>query len=197
METDLFHDGEKAGAAFYVTTEELRLIFGVSKMAISNFIKAGMPKHSHNKFDLAISVQWRVNEVMKKTKPTANSETDERRALIVAQTARQRLETAKLRADLIERATVERIFHEFGSIVASSLDSIGPRLAQQVAAMTNTTEIAELLTHEHRSIRIPIASKLRGLAAGYRPVGDDSGDRGAATQPDGGPVGGELQDPAA
>lgn len=196
MDRDLFHDGTGARQNLYVTGAELAEIFGVSTMAVTKWVQAGMPKESRSRYNLAECVQWKLRELTDKAGPANKDTSDERTELVKAQTRKLELESAKLSGDLVAVDTVRRVVNQVAVIASSQLDGLAARVAGTVAELNEPATIQQVIFDECRSIRASIADSIRDYATADAVAGS-GGHRRATTKKKRGAVGRRKPDTAA
>lgn len=173
-----------------VNAGELARIFGVSRKWVHELTKLGLPR-AGRLYDVAAAVQWHTARITERSSDEPQDIMEARRLLYIEQAAKCRLESDRLRGTVVSLDEARATLMEIGSIVASQLDSVAPRLAGLVAGETDQKHIQALLFEEHRSIRESIAEAIMGFER-------DSGfDHPASPDEDGGPVGGHQADPPA
>lgn len=182
MQRDIFNEGGEVAQRLIVATVELAGVFGVSQMAISKWKKAGMPQISRGRFDLGECVRWRMGSLMDKAKTAqATDNSDERTQLVIAQTQRAKLETDKLRGELISRNVAESLVFGLASIFASELDALVPRAVPRLLERPERDPMSDVLIDECRHIRESLAGQIRQGLDGV-PVDTDGADPTAATK---------------
>jgi phage terminase Nu1 subunit (DNA packaging protein) len=146
---------------FVCGAEEIGLLLGVSERQVRNYAKEGMPQVARGKFDSIACVRWKIAQIAEESTPTGDlSPRDE---LAIAQRRKVELETAQLRATLLPRDLVTRAMNQVAALVAAQLDSLAPRLAGELADMSDPAEIQAALLREARTTRASIAQAMREL----------------------------------
>lgn len=165
MDRELFSEEGQAHQRLIVNAAELGDVFGVTATALSKWVKEGMPKWAHGRYELGACVRWRMDTLSTRlAQSTRTDNSDERTELIIAQTRRAELETARLRDELIDAQRVQGVLIELASLIATQLDAIGPRVAEAAALETSPAIIEELVIRESRELRNQIAETVRRFA---------------------------------
>lgn len=172
-----------------VNAGELGRILGVSRKWIYNLTERGLPREGRL-YDVAVCVQWYIASITERANDEPEDIMEARKRLYVAQTTKTQLEADRLKGRLVDLAEAEGLLLKIGSIVASQLDAVAPRLANLVAHETDQKTIQSLLFDEHRDIRQAIADAIMGLPS------SGGGDHQPTTEEDSGPVGGSEALPA-
>jgi len=141
-------------------------IFGVSEKSIRNWVAAGLPQVGHGKYDLRACVQWKLDQVTAEIAgDELGSATDSaRRELYIAQRHKIELEIAERRRELLPASLVDHTLAAVASVAASQLDSLGPRMAGELADSDDPAFIQGRLITECRAIRSSIAEQMRQMA---------------------------------
>ncbi len=117
----------------HVSTAELSRITGYSEMHLSRLAHEGMPKEGRGLYDLERAIKWLLTR--RDATATANIQ-DVKKQLIQEQIESQKLENAKSRGELLALEDVQHMLNAAGVIVASQLDGLAPRVAHELAAIT-------------------------------------------------------------
>jgi phage terminase Nu1 subunit (DNA packaging protein) len=169
-------------------------IFGVSRMTITDWCRAGMPKLGYGSYDVAACVQWRVAQIQQRAHTTAEV-LDGRAELIRAQTERYQLENARLRGTLIDAAYVRATVQSMCATIATMLDALAPRATPELLQCTDAGAIQELLFRECRAVRDLIADQVRSIGVALD-RDERGGDRAPTTRAKRERMGGRVSDPA-
>ena len=162
-----------------VNAGELARIFGVSRKWIYQLEQKGMPR-AGRLFEVAHCVQWYLAELKGIDSDIEPEDlTKARLALYNAQSEKTRLETARLRGELVSLEEAKAVLFEVASVVATQHDGLAARLAGLVVGESDVKRIQTLLFNEFRELRGSIASAVARLA----PAG--GGDDPAAAESDG------------
>lgn len=124
---------------------------------VAKYVDDGMPKLARGKFDLAKCVQWRVAHVEEAASERIKSNSDKARINEI-NTEMKEIELATMKGEMIEADLVNQFMQELASLVATSLDAIGPRLSQDLTGIDDAFTIQETITVETRSVRQTIAT---------------------------------------
>lgn len=172
----------------YISAPALAELFGVSPDMVRRYVNDyGMPRVSNGKYLLGVCVQWYINRLrMAVAGGDSNDVAQEKLKLIRAQRHRYEIENKKKRGELIDHNTVAGVLNNMGTIVASQLDGMAPRLSSIVAGMDDPGEVQQVLFNECRTIRDNTAAATLDLAATY----DDGQYHTTATGTGRGQVGG-------
>lgn len=146
---------------FVVSVADIAAIFGVADRTIQRLVKDGLPQIGHGKYDIRQCVQWQFGQI--RSENAARGDMTPRDELAVAQRAKVELETAQLRGTLLPRDLVARAMNQVAALVASQLDGMAPRLAGELADMTEPQQIQSTLLREARAVRGAIAQAMREL----------------------------------
>lgn len=140
---------------------QLAEVFGITQQQVRNLVKNGMPQAGPGLYDSRVCFPWRVNQLLENVASTGGD--SPRDALAIAQRAKIELETAQLRGTLLPRDLVNRAMNQVAALVASQLDGLAPRLAGELADMSDPQQIQATLLREARSVRGAIAQAMREL----------------------------------
>ena len=151
-------------------------------MAVTHWTRAGMPKTAHGKYPLRECVQWRLKQLEVRQKGGSRGE------LVATQIERQRIEIAKLRGTLIDADTLGRVLNETAVIYSTHLDGLGPRVAAELAELTDQAAIQAVIFREARAIRAAVAAAI-ATYADREAVADVQSDQQAPAEPVRRPVG--------
>jgi len=125
-----------------VSCGTLEAIFHVSQQMISEYVKAGMPRPDHGKYDLEACVMWWVDRqraaMDKKLSELGREEQETRLKRIQAE--KQELIVAQMRGEIVR---VDEVNDEYGRVVAaarSRMLSMSSKLAPAVIACTSAID---------------------------------------------------------
>lgn len=142
-----------------VTTAELGMFLDVHPDTVSRWAKQeGMPKVRHGWFNLREAVQWYTRTLLTK---------GDRDALIKEQTERTRLQNQMTRREIVTAQEHSHLAGTLASMMANSLDGLGPRLANQLSSEADPRRITEIITDECRHIRARLAATVKDHADQY------------------------------
>ncbi len=156
MTVDLFEPS--SGYTADVTAENLGDLFGVSRITIYNYVKAGMPQKARNAFDLRACVRWMLERASAPASPT---EETARAQLNNRQREKVEIELGVLRGELVRREEVREVLHAVGAIIASQLDALGPRVAPFATTWATPAAAQAAILEETNAIRSSVAQALR------------------------------------
>ncbi len=156
----------------HVSTAELSRITGYSEMHLSRLAHEGMPKEGRGLYDLERAIKWLLTR--RDATATANIQ-DVKKQLIQEQIESQKLENAKSRGELLALEDVQHMLNAAGVIVASQLDGLAPRVAHELAAITQipAPTVQEVVFRECRAIRESIATEWDAYPGPDAGGGDD------------------------
>lgn len=152
---------KKTDARFVVPVTDIAAIFGVADRTIQRLVKEGLPQIGHGKYDVRQCVQWQFGQL--RSEAATREGLNPRDELAIAQKERVGLEIAQLRGTLIPRDLVSRAMNQVAALVSSQLDGLAPRLAGELADMTDPQQIQATLLREARTTRTAIAQAMREL----------------------------------
>jgi phage terminase Nu1 subunit (DNA packaging protein) len=182
MQGDLLGGAQK----HVVSTAELCDLFDVSKVAVHHWRKAGMPAMSRDRYDLGQVIRWWRARYDERRPGKELEDDDERRALIIAQTRKYEVETARLEAVLIPRDEVMHMMSTLAALVASTMEGAPARLAAEMAELRgDVPSIRDALLKEFRALREQIARQVDAYAdAPTEPADTQDGGVDTETAPD-------------
>lgn len=161
-----------------VGPDELAALFNVSVSMVHKYVKNyGMPKAGRGSFNVRECIRWYIeylNVNAGEDQHGGNEDRSNSRKLYIdAQTERTQLEISERKGLLIPRDQVAHVLHSLAVIVSTQLDGLAPRVAGEVANMTDPGEIQEVIFDECRSVRANIADQIREFSSGNRAVTSD------------------------
>lgn len=144
--------------------DALAHLLGITSRQVQRLAKAGiLPRSARGSYDLAAGVQaW--GAYLSQGKATAELGS-ERRRLIAAQAYRAEVENRRIDGELLLREDVTIVVSAAMATVATALDALGGRLANELAAESDPGVIRQKLLAETRRIRTQASDQLRNLAA--------------------------------
>lgn len=176
-----------------VSIPELAQLFRVSDSAVMKMAReGGMPKAARGRYPLMACVHWRLDQIMSAQEEDSSDVTEARKKLYDTQRAKHELEMAELRKELLVAEEVATVLRGLMAIVATQLDGLGPRVAYQVAGLTDPAKISKVILSECRHIRRAAAEQVQAFAGDL----DGGEDAGAAARPKRRRVGRRAPDPA-
>lgn len=171
-----------------ISVSEVAELFEIDRDTVTRQVREqGLPKSGHGSYPAWAVIKWYVSRL--KTGAKGNDSGlmgEERRKLIVAQRKHKELEAAQLRGELVPIEEVKTVIQEMGTILASQLDGLAPRMASRLSNETDPAVIQRMIFDECRGIRM---ASSRALEA-YAGRGSSGEDPGAATEEERGGVGG-------
>jgi phage terminase Nu1 subunit (DNA packaging protein) len=164
-ETAFTFSNIKVDQIMIVTRQTLSECLNISTNRVSQLVRDGMPKEARGKYDLAECVRWYLGFKLKSGPHSTANVNEARQALYEAQTEKVALETARIRKETVAADQYMIDLNQMAVLFSSGLDSIGGRLASQLAGMTDPAEIAAHLTHETNAIRESVADAIAMYAS--------------------------------
>lgn len=169
-------------------------IIGKSERWVTTLQQEGMPVESARKkgvavkIDTTVALAWLIDrEVAKATGGGTGSREQEELRLIAWRANKTEVETRLLRGELASLDEMRAAVAAAMTVMATTLDGLGGRLAGQLATMDSPAEIRDLLLDECRRIRLAAHERLANFG-----VDPDSGtNTQAAAEADRLEVGGE------
>lgn len=163
-----------------MSVNQIADILGVTRRTINRMVTAGMPQAGHGKYDMRACVQWKLDQVAgAAAEEGVDGATDSaRRELYIAQRHKIELEIAERRRELLPAALVDHTMASVASVAASQLDSLGPRMAGELADSDDPAWIQSRLLLECRAIRQSIAEQIRQMSDAIAEQEIDDGDDG-------------------
>lgn len=148
------------------SAEALAHLLGLTARQVQRLAKDGViSRTAHGRYDLPAAVQaWGAYVAHGKASAELGAE---RRRLTAAQAYRVEIENKRLDGLLLDADDVGAALNEAMTIVATGMDSLGGRVAAELAVMTDTAAIRQLLLKETRRIRTSAADKLQHLAESH------------------------------
>lgn len=155
-------------------------LFNLTERRVQQLAKDGIiPKAERGKYDLVGCVRGYIKYLQDLAfgREVASFDTHKESArLKKAQADHKQFQVEIIKGEWIPREEVQDLFNEVAVIYGSSLDAIGGRQANELAAITNPAEIRQILFAESRQIRESTAEKLIRYA-------ESIGDRGGEVSP--------------
>lgn len=167
-------------------------LFNLTPRRVQQLAKDGViPRAGRGEYPLLASVRGYV-DFLQKAAAGQNRKTfdkGERERLASEQADKVAIENATKRGELVRREDVEQVVTEMVALLASQLDGVAGRVANEVAATNEPSRAREIILREHRRIRTAYADGLAELAQSARDAGSDGEPDGAAAGSDAGSVG--------
>lgn len=159
-------------------------ILGLSERQVTNLANDGvLPQSSKGKYDLVAAVQAYVHYVARGKVHT--QVVDARTRLTEAQARNAEIEAERRAGQLLDREDVQTVLNEAMTIIATGMDGLGGRLANELAGDSDPASIRQKLLSETRRIRASAADKFARLGA----IGDGGRHPAPAAGKKSGPVG--------
>lgn len=137
---------------------ELAGLLRVTKQAVNAMVNNGMPKLRRNVYDARDCVQWLMER--KSGEKLEGSLSEARQRLYEAQTEKSHLDSLILKKTLIPASEAHHLVANTVQEVVAALESLGPRIASDVAALEDVAVIEDLIDREIRSIRSDVAERI-------------------------------------
>ena len=142
---------------------DLANLLGITTQRIHQLKAEGLPVAGRGRYPLADSVQWIINYW--KTKGGKNNSLDgHRKRLLTAQAKKAEIDNELNLKQLIPAELIASTLNQVGVIIASQLDGLAPRLANELTNQDDPAYIKKVINDETRQIRISIANLFDDLA---------------------------------
>jgi len=146
-----------------IATVDLAMIFGLTTQRITQLTAEGLPKIARGRFPLVEAVQWYIN-YWKTKKIGGGSEIDTLKSDLLRQQIKKAQTANDVEArELIPAHEIETTLNSIAVIIASRLDSIAPRLANELTNQDDPAQVKAILENETRQIRITISNEFENL----------------------------------
>ena len=146
-----------------IATVDLAMLFGLTTQRITQLSAEGLPKIARGRFPLVDAVKWYIN-YWKTKKLGGGSEIDSLKGDLLKQQIRkaQTANDAESRL-LIPAHEIQSTLNAIAVIISSRLDSIAPRLANELTNQDDPALVKSILENETRQIRIAISNEFNNL----------------------------------
>jgi len=142
--------------------------FDLTPAAIYKMAKEGMPRSKRGKYNLGECTRWYLDKWRAKVEGgEALDIHEERKALIIEQRRRAKLEADKMERTQIPVTEVADDFMAMAGAFVSHLNALPGRHANELASAEDPAEVRQLLLAECRAIRSEIAKQVRKYAEGF------------------------------
>ncbi len=139
-------------------------MIGVTRQTLTEWAKEpGFPKRKQQGYDVKEVVRW-VRENKPLASPVAASKSEADLRLQNARADRAELEAALYAGEVIAASEVRNMFLSVAGVYAQMLDSVGARIADELARETDPAVIRHRIFVETRQIRTQTARKLEDYA---------------------------------
>ncbi len=165
-----------------INREELARLLDIKFNRISQLCREGLPKLGHGTYPLVACVQWRITYWRNKKNPEIDTH---RKRLLTAQAKKAEIDNDIRTRDLIPVELIASTLNQVATTVASQLDAIAPRMANELTNQNDPAFIKQALQNETNQIRTAIAELIHDLAD----IEDVRADSETAADQDGEPVG--------
>lgn len=161
-----------------VNGKELAEIFGVTDRAITLWLRNGLPpltetkRGKANSYNTAQAIKWKINAEIQKILPgSAKAAILDRNAedarLKKHQADKAEVDAQKARQEVAAIDDVQDILNRVAVIYGTQIDAISGRLANDLATITDPSEIRARIFEEGRRIRNETADALQEFALGF------------------------------
>lgn len=147
-----------------VNNEQLAWILGVTRQRVTQLKKDGLPMIARGTYPLDGAVQWVVKYWKQKNLNAGQAMDSHRKRLLTAQALKAEIDNDVRLKQLIPSDIIASTLNQVGTILASQLDGLAPRLASELTNQTETAYVKKLISDETRQLRISIADLLDDLA---------------------------------
>ena len=179
-----------------VSVSEFARLFEYSNQRVSDMVAEGMPAgppalgRGGRQINIRNAHDWLVQKAVAKVKTPDGGETKEQAELRKSRADADlaELKAAEMRGELVRLEAIEQLIDRVMTLCATQLDGLGGRMAGRLAGESDPAVIRQVLLDECRIIRSAMAAEFEAGAVAA-PSGE--GDQ-AATDEDGGPVGGPV-----
>lgn len=176
VDRDMFDGTDHGPPGLVVSTAELATVLGLTDRQIRNLVGEGMPQRARGRFDLPGAVQWYVDQWRDRAdRSNGKLDSEERRALLAAQTRRAELEAAQLAGELEPRAVAATVLMRVAALVADRLSAMPARRASMLVGLDDVDAAALVLEEEIAEIRAALASELDEYAVEIEANGANAG----------------------
>lgn len=152
-----------------IDAKTLAACFGVSRRRVEQLARDGVVvRIDRGKYDLVASVQNYMGHVLagESTANEPDSLVEARRQLLNEQARRERRQNELADGQIVLVAHVEQVWTAAEAALASQLDGVAGRLANDMAGETNPAICREALHDEHRRIRNAYAQAVEKVFQG-------------------------------
>lgn len=137
---------------------------------MQQLVKEGMPQEGRGKYNFAAAVRWYISYLQEQLKlngsGTSNKDLkDTRSAYLEIQRQSAELDLKEKIGELIDKTETQIAVNEAMVIIATQMDGMGGRFANELASIEDPGEIRLLLLNETRRIRRAAADRLSCLGA--------------------------------
>lgn len=147
----------------YTNRAGLRVLFGITDTALKGYTQKGLPKVSRGVYDVPAVVAWYKADKTIGTYHKSEKQKDAVERLTLAKAIKQERENALVAEELV---TWERHIGVVGLIattVSNAFESLGARLANEVASEDDPAVIQDLIWREARETLGVIVAQVEGL----------------------------------
>jgi phage terminase Nu1 subunit (DNA packaging protein) len=129
-----------------LTTKQLSDGFQVSSKTISSWVKRGLPKMAHGRFDFLTTVQWYADNIYS-TNDTENIQISKEK-FWSAKARNEKLKADSAEGSFVPVAQVEKDFFDIGRRVRDSILNVPDRISADLASDTSAHSINDKLIRE-------------------------------------------------
>jgi len=156
-----------------VHAKQLLIIFDISSARLAQYRAKGLIRDASNDtYNLAETVQWMVRYWREKKANSDDVLMTTRIRKTKADAEKSEMDNDVKRGKLVERDQIAHTLETVTAILVSSLDSLAPRMANELSVIDDPQTITGIINAETRAIRNNIADRLQDYC-------DDTSDSGA------------------
>ena len=153
-----------------VSVNEIASFCGITARRVQQLVKEGMPQEGRGKYNFAAGVRWYISYLQEQNKlqgsGTSNKDLkDTREQYLDIQRQSAELDLKQKIGELVDREETQIAVNEAMVIIATQMDGIGGRFANELADIDDPAQIRILLLNETRRIRGAAADRLQCLGA--------------------------------
>lgn len=148
---------------FDLSRAEIAQVFDCTPRNVSHLVAEGLPRMDDGRFDLRDCYRWAMARARAKAAEGPAKSQAIKDRLIEAQRRKIELEIDVMRQRMLPCELVATVINRIASTVATQLDSLGPRLAGELADEDDPRRIQAALLREARATRAAIAQAMRQL----------------------------------
>ena len=128
-----------------VTTNEMAKAFGVTRKTVSLWVKKGLPKKQHGKFDLNLAIRWWADNIYR---PDTDEVADSKEKYWAARARREVVKADEAEGRVIPAEEVETQTFNFARLVRDAILAIPDRIGPELASCTDVHTTTQKLTRE-------------------------------------------------
>ncbi|MCS6237129.1 terminase small subunit [Shewanella baltica] len=166
-----------------VNRNEFAGIIGKSPKWVGNLIDAGLPHEGGGArgkpmvINTELAINWLIEREVKKQigdlqsedgAPIEGTKDGEELLLTMAKRRKADVDAAKAEQSVIDLEDIGQFLYSISTLYGSELNSLGARLASEVAQINEPAMCKHRIDSECRRVRAATAERLRGFVAEYR-----------------------------